>query len=68
MKRRIAAEIHKLIREGGVSKEQVLGIGLGAPGPLDTRTGTLLSPPNLPTWSDYPLVEKLRQEIDLSIF
>ncbi len=31
-------------------------IGIAAPGPLDARTGHLLSPPNLPGWDDVDLV------------
>lgn len=35
--------------------EQVTAIGIGAPGPLDTRAGVLTAPPNLPGWRNVPL-------------
>lgn len=38
---------------------RVLGVGIAAPGPLDTDAGLLLNPPLLPEWSDTPLREEL---------
>ncbi|MDT8436861.1 MAG: ROK family protein [Gemmatimonadota bacterium] len=40
--------------EGGVAKEAVVGIGIGSPGPLDRRTGTVIATPNL-GWRNFPL-------------
>lgn len=34
-------------------------VGVGSPGPLNPRTGTVLYTPNLPGWRDVPLVEWL---------
>jgi glucokinase len=36
-------------------KQDVRGIGIGCPGPLDSKMGTILSPPNLPGWDRIPL-------------
>ncbi len=41
---------------------RVLGVGIAAPGPLDTHTGRLLNPPLLPEWTETPL----RHELALS--
>lgn len=38
----------------------VKGIGVGAPGPLDAKNGRLDSPPNLPSWHGFGVVEELR--------
>ena len=35
------------------------GIGICAPGPLDPKTGTILNPPNLPCWRNYPLAAEV---------
>ncbi|WP_294347652.1 ROK family protein [Prosthecochloris sp.] len=37
------------------------GIGLGAPGAVDTVKGTLSYPPNLPGWERYPLKSRLQR-------
>jgi len=39
----------------GVAAEEVAGIGIGAPGPLNPVTGILREAPNLPGWYNVPL-------------
>ncbi|MGL4623926.1 MAG: ROK family protein [Culicoidibacterales bacterium] len=34
-------------------------IGVACPGPLDVKTGTILNPPNLPGWHNFPLQTEL---------
>jgi glucokinase len=41
--------------------EQVGGIGICAPGPLDPTTGVILNPPNVPCWRNFPLAEEVRK-------
>ena len=36
-------------------------IGLGAPGPMDLRQGTLVAPPQLPSWWGFPIREVVAQ-------
>jgi glucokinase len=40
-------------KEGG-GRDQVAGVGIGAPGPLNRETGVLLEAPNL-GWTNFPL-------------
>jgi len=40
-------------------EDEIQGIGICAPGPLDPKTGVVLNPPNLPCWRNFPLAEKL---------
>ena len=37
----------------------IQSIGICCPGPLDPKTGTILNPPNLPCWRNYPLAAEL---------
>jgi len=39
---------------------EVQGIGICAPGPLDPRSGVVLNPPNVPCWRNFPLAERVR--------
>jgi glucokinase len=34
---------------------RLLGVGIGAPGPLDPETGRIYAPPNMPGWDNVPL-------------
>jgi glucokinase len=38
--------------------DDVAGIGLCSPGPLDYRTGVVIKPPNLPCWRGFPLTDE----------
>ena len=35
--------------------EQILGIGVGVPGPVDFARGVLVAPPLMPLWEDFPI-------------
>lgn len=58
----VIARMAKLV--GNVAEDAQLAedvpIGVASPGPLDTRTGTVLFTPNLRGWRDVPLVQKLK--------
>ncbi len=47
-----------------VPSARVLGLGIGAPGPLDTRRGVVLLTPNL-GWVDMPLRDRLSEGLGL---
>ena len=42
-------------------------VGVGAPGPLDSGRGCLLTPPNLPGWHNYPLASRLEAELGVPV-
>ena len=48
------------LRRGDIS-----GIGVSCGGPLDTQTGIIYSPPNLPGWDALPLKEMIESEFDI---
>jgi glucokinase len=56
--------IGKLIRAAG-GKENVGGIGICAPGPLNPKTGIVLNPPNLPNWRNIELAKLVEKEFGL---
>jgi predicted NBD/HSP70 family sugar kinase len=51
----IAVSIGRLVREAGIDRGRVLGVGIAAPGPLDVHTGVVLDPPQLPNWRNVQL-------------
>ncbi len=44
---------------------EIVGIGIGCPGPLDPKTGTVLSPPNLKQWVRFSLTKILGKELKI---
>ncbi|MFQ6045375.1 MAG: ROK family protein [Gemmatimonadales bacterium] len=43
---------------------EVVGVGIGAPGPLDTKTGVVLLTPNL-GWRNFPLRDRVSEAVGL---
>ncbi|WP_315081507.1 ROK family protein [uncultured Clostridium sp.] len=55
------------IKERWLDKE-IISVGVGCPGPLDIRSGTILVTPNLRTWEYFKLKEYLENKFDLPVF
>jgi predicted NBD/HSP70 family sugar kinase len=49
----VAAEFEKLLAEGRRKAEDVRGIGIGVPGPVEFSTGRPVSPPIMPGWDGF---------------
>ncbi len=62
----IAKAIDEKLAELGENKDRILGIGMGAPGPVNTEMGVIYEAVNL-GWSNYPLQEELAKETGLSV-
>jgi glucokinase-like ROK family protein len=63
---RIISNIEKGIRESGITKDKILGIGLGVPGLLDSKTGTVLFSPDF-KWEEIQLVEPVKRRFNLPV-
>jgi glucokinase len=50
----------------GLRLEDAAGLGVGSPGPLDTRRGLILHAPLL-GWRNFPLVERLQRDLGLPV-
>jgi len=62
----VVARIVKLARASlkEAGSRTIAGIGIGAPGPLDTERGLVLLTPNL-GWTNFPLRDRITAEIGL---
>jgi glucokinase len=65
---RAFAALEQALWQAGVTLEQVAGIGIGAPGPLDSRTGVVFTPPNMPGWDGLPLRERFAQHYSVPVY
>jgi glucokinase len=50
-----------LLARAGAAPEEVAGLGVLAPGPLDVERGLVLNPPNLPGWDRTPVRDALAE-------
>lgn len=54
----------EVVSERGGTPDDVAGIGIGSPGPLDRRTGTVINTPNL-GWRNFPLRDLIANAVGL---
>lgn len=50
-----------LLARAGVGHDQVCGVGLSVPGPVDWETAQIVQPPIMPGWDRFPVRERLRE-------
>src|SRR4051812_20971960 len=57
-------EIGKLLNESGA---RVVAAGVGCGGPLDSKRGLILSPPNLPNWDHIDVITPFRDRFGVPV-
>ncbi len=65
---RMFQSVEQALGKAGVGIEQIAGIGIGAPGPLNSHTGIVYCPPNLPGWRNVPLSSLFAERFERPIF
>ncbi len=58
---RVCSVLERLIQEHGRDATRLNGIGIGVPGPVDFSVGSLVSPPIMPGWDRYPIIQTIQQ-------
>lgn len=64
----IAETCEDAMRESGVDKSDVLGVGIGLPGIMDTDTGVCYWSPNFLHWKDVPIGATIHERLGLPTF
>lgn len=67
MVERISENIYSLLHSLSISINDVEGVGVGAPGPIDTARGEIVCPPNLPGWTNFKLVAELKKRVGITV-
>jgi len=60
--------LEDILRRNQVNISQTAGIGVSCGGPLDSRRGVILSPPNLPGWDAVPIVDLLEEKMGVKAY
>ncbi|HNW58901.1 MAG TPA: ROK family protein [bacterium] len=58
----------KTIVAGFLTQRPARAIGISCGGPLDSKRGVILAPPNLPGWDHVPVVDILHETFGLPVF
>ncbi len=59
--------IRKYLDEEHITAKDMIGIGISCGGPLNSKKGIIMSPPNLPGWDNVPVKEILEKEFDIPV-
>ena len=61
----IKSSIHALMERHALNAGNTYSIGISCGGPLDSATGVVMSPPNLPGWDNIPIVPPVNPTFEL---
>lgn len=59
--------LEDILSELKIKKEDVIAMGVGSPGPLDTKKGIIIHAP-LMGWENFPIVERLKEDFELPVY
>lgn len=63
----MAGGVEKILADHSLSRDDILGVGIGAPGPLSVKRGILLQLPNMQTMRNFPLPNRVSETIGLPV-
>lgn len=52
----------------GISRNEVVGIGIGSPGPVNAQDGIVISPPTLSEWHQVPICNIIQDQMSAPVF
>jgi glucokinase-like ROK family protein len=65
---RVRTLMRELLTQAGLTAKDVLGVGIGVPGPVNFAIGQLVSPPLMPAWDSFSIRDYLREEYAAPVF
>jgi glucokinase len=63
----IVNNVKEIIKDSGVKKSHILGVGIGVPGPVDSERGIVRYFPNIKGWEGVHLKPILQDKLDLKV-
>ncbi len=55
----------EILCRNGITSDDVLACGVSCGGPLNSDTGVIMRPPNLPDWDNVPLADMVSEELGI---
>ncbi len=65
---RVRVVLREMLGRLGVDARQVIGIGIGVPGPVNFQSGQLVNPPLMPAWDGFSIRDLLREDYVAPVF
>lgn len=65
---RIVEQVDDLLAKHAITPDQLYGMGMGVPGPVEFSTGHPIHPPIMPGWHKYPIKEFLAERYGCLVY
>ncbi len=59
---RVNSFITDMLERQGATEKDLVGLGIGVPGPVQFPSGLLIEPPLMPAWDSFPIKDYLRRK------
>ncbi|MGN6753706.1 MAG: ROK family protein [Intrasporangium sp.] len=63
----VVSASQQLLGEAGREPRELIGVGIGLPGPVDHSSGRPMRPPIMPGWDGYDVPEHVRHTFDVPV-
>jgi glucokinase len=60
----IEKEIRRMLAE---TRTEIAAVGIGCPGPIDIENGLVLTPTNLKSWTDFPIIKIFNEKFGVPV-
>lgn len=64
----IFSAAEKMIAANSLSDKDIVSIGISCGGPLDSKKGVIMSPPNLPGWDNVPITAMCEEKFGVKAY
>ena len=64
----IIKQVNTAIDENNIIRDDILGVGIASPGPLDSKKGIILNTPNLKIFQNYKIVNDFTKKLKIDTF
>ena len=64
----IIHQVNTIINNNNINKNDIIGVGIASPGPLDSKKGKILNTPNLKIFQNYNMAEDFTKKLKLDTF
>ena len=65
---KLVDSLKDVIKKSGIDKEEIIGIGIGATGIVDSKEGLVIFSPNLSGWENIKLKEIIEEKMEIPTF
>jgi glucokinase-like ROK family protein len=66
--KKAADVVRRCLDHAGVRLDQVVGLGMGVPGPVEYALGRVVAPPIMPGWHGVALRDRLAEDLKLPVY